>query len=300
VNDFARLIESSGLPSWGQVKRNGREMLRSGVRSFSENDLLTYASAIAFQVVFALIPLALTALALLAFLDLQEVWRSDLAPRVRDAVEADAFTVIDRTVEQIIGQKQILWLTLGAVFALWRVSAAVRTTIPPLNLVFGIEEDRPWRRRFLVSLALALAIGPLVIGSALLIQLGPRLLRSLDLPDGVEVVLYVARWGVALALLALALWALLRYAPAESQSFAWAGLGSAFVLGSWLVTSVAFGFYATRIANYGSLFGNLAWVIVFIAYIYVSSAALLFGIQLDVCVRERVERAEASLGRRAA
>lgn len=38
------------------------------LRSYAENNLLTYASAISFQVFFALIPLGLFALALLGFL----------------------------------------------------------------------------------------------------------------------------------------------------------------------------------------------------------------------------------------
>lgn len=283
-----RLLESAGLSTWGEVRRNGRRMLSTGARSFAEHDLMSYASAVSFQVAFALIPLVLTGLALLGFLGLAEVWRSDLAPRVREAVEPDTFSVIDRGADQILGEKRGVWLTFGIVFALWQISGAVRATMTPLNLVYGSDEDRAWWHRFLVSLGLALAIGPLVVGAALLVQLGPRLLRSLTLPAAFELVLYVARWGVAVAFLIVAVWLLIRYATARPQPFPWAGLGSVFVVGAWIVASVAFGLYATRIADYQSVFGSLASIIVLLTYIYISSLALLFGIQLDACVRERV------------
>lgn len=290
---------SSGLSTWREVRRNGRKMLASGTKSFLDNDLMSYASAVSFQVAFAVLPLVMTGLALLAFLGLAEVWDADLAPRVQDAVQEDAFSVIDRTAEQILGEKRGTWLTFGVVFALWQISGAIRATMSPLNLVYGSEEERPWWQRFLVSLALALAIGPLVAGAALIVQLGPRLLGAADLPRAVEIVLYVARWGLAVAFLLVAVWLLIRYATGRPQPFAWAGLGSIFVVVAWLVASAGFGLYASRIADYGSIFGSLATVIVLLTYIYISSISLLFGVQLDACVRERARDAEDGEGRRA-
>jgi hypothetical protein len=56
-----------------------RRTVETLVRGYVENDLLTYASAISFRVVFALIPLGLFALGVLGFLQLDEVWRRDIA-----------------------------------------------------------------------------------------------------------------------------------------------------------------------------------------------------------------------------
>jgi membrane protein len=292
VGAFDRITQGSGFSSWAHIRRDGRDVFRSGARTFVQSDLLSYASAISFQIVYAAIPLILTGVALLAFLGLEEVWRADLAPRVREGVRGDAYSVINRAVEQVLGEKRLLWLTFGAAFALWQISGAVRATMSPLNVVFGLKDERSTRRRFLVSLALALEIAVLVISASFVIQLGPRALGALDLPVALEVFLAVARWGLAVALLSLAVWLLLRYAPAKPQSFAWAGVGSVFVVGSWLLASLGFGFYATRIADYGSVFGTLASVLVALTYVYVSSTALLFGIQLDACVRELVRKEE--------
>lgn len=279
-----------GLSDWRDLPRSGRRMFATGARSFAGNDLLSYASTIAFQVLLALIPLTLTAVALLGFLDLEEIWESDIAPAVEERVQEDAFSVIDRTADEILGAKRGLWLTLGAAFALWQVSGAVRATMTPLNRIYGAEEDRSWWRRFLVSFALALVIGPLVVAAALLIQSGPRLVGALDLPAALALVAHVARWGLALVLLAAAVWVLIRFATAKPQSLAWAGIGTVFVVGAWLLASLGFGLYATYVADYGSVFGGLATIYVLLTYLYLSSLALLFGIQLDACVREEASR----------
>ena len=264
-------------------------MFATGVRSFADHNLIAYASTVAFQVLLALIPLALTAVALLGFLDLEEIWESDIAPVVQERVQDDAFSVIDRTADEILGEQRGYWLTLGAALALWQVSGAVRATMTPLNLIYGAEEERSWWRRLRVSLGLALAIGPLVVGAALLIQAGPRLVRSLDLPAGLAVIANVARWGVALALLATAVWLLIKFAPANPQPLAWAGVGTVFVVASWVVASLGFGLWVAFVADYGSVFAGLATVYVLLTYLYLSSLALLFGIQLDECVRTEVE-----------
>ena len=279
---------AAGLSSWGAVRRNGRDVLRAGATSFLDHHLLIYASALAFQVLFALIPLALATLALLALVDLSEVWSSQIAPAVKERVQRDAFSVVDRTVQQIFGEKRLSWLTFGLVLALWQVSVAVWTTMPALNAMYGTEENRSWRRQFLVSLGLALAIAPPIVAAAIVTQLGPGLDGVIAGGDLVDAVVLIARWPVAVALLTFAVWLLIRYAPASPQPLAWAGVGAAFVVVSWILASLGFGFYLGTIASYQSVFGSLASAIVLMTYLYLSSLALFFGVQLDACLREYV------------
>src|ERR671928_1972538 len=103
-----------------------REAWREILRGFHENDLLTYASAISFQVFFALIPLALLGLGLLGVFGLTDVWTSDVAPKLKANASPAAFTVVDQTVRQVLEQKQLFWATLGAAIAVWEVSGAMR------------------------------------------------------------------------------------------------------------------------------------------------------------------------------
>ena len=56
---------------------------------------------------------------------------------------------------------------------------------------------------------------------------------------------------------------------------------------SWVVTSIAFGLYATYVASYTSVFGHLASIFVLLLYIWLSANSFLVGIQVDAEVRER-------------
>src|SRR3954469_1209019 len=103
------------------------------IRAFADNDLLTYASAISFRVLFAVVPLTLLGLGLLGAFGLTEVWGSDVAPQVRHEVSPAGFQVIDDTVRKVLAEKQFFWVTAGAVIAIWEVSGAMRALMTVLS-----------------------------------------------------------------------------------------------------------------------------------------------------------------------
>ena len=79
-------------------------------------------------------------------------------------------------------------------------------------------------------------------------------------------------------------------APVDHQPLRWVTFGSVVVVAAWAVTSAVLGWYLTAIADYGSIFGALATVVIVLSYLYFASAAFLTGAQLDALVRHRVSR----------
>jgi membrane protein len=79
------------------------------------------------------------------------------------------------------------------------------------------------------------------------------------------------------------------YGTATRQTLPWVSFGTGVVMAAWVAMSILFGFYATYVASYGSVFGHLATFFVLLLYVYASSIAFLVGIQVDACVRERAK-----------
>lgn len=265
-----------------------RQLLAALVERYQEHDVLTYASAISFQTFFALIPLALFALGLLGSLHLQEVWQRDIAPEVRTGFSPAAFGVIDGTVRQVLERRQLVWATLGALIAVWKVSAAVRGVMGILNRVYGAAEHRRFLRRFAVSIALSIAVSVLVLSAVAVVQLGPLMAQALlGRSAAVAVAAFLARWLAAIALLLVAVGLLVRFAPDTTRPWRWVTFGAVVSVGGWIGMSLIFAFYLTHIANYASLFGNLATVIVVLEYLYLSVIAFLTGVLIDGLTRQR-------------
>jgi len=262
-----------------------RAVVRKVIRGMEEQDLLTYASAIAFQTLTSLIPLALLTLSVMGFLDLGDVWTKDLGPQVKEQVSANVFAVIDDVARHTLGSKQGWWLTAGLVFTLWQTSGVARAIMGALSRVYGDGEDRPFVRRYLISFALGLAVAVCVLGALTIVRFGGAILGLEDVGWAGKAVLIVVEWSAALALLTTAVWLLLRFAPAHPGPHRWISFGSALCVIAWVGTSAVFGFYVTDVADYGSVFGSLATVFLLMTYLYISACAFLIGAEVDAIVR---------------
>jgi membrane protein len=257
----------------GYVRRRPLRVVSEIWHGVHEHDLLTYGSAIAFQVLTGLIPLLMFALALLGFLHLQDAWHHDLAPQVRHNVSPELYALVNKIVLAAMGSKKVFWLTGGVLITLWELSGAVRAIMDALTRIYGGPDERSKVRRYVVSFTLALASGVGVLLAFAVARFGPSVVH-----DGVASVL---RWPVAFAVLLTVVWLLVRFAPAKPPGHGWISFGSLACVTAWLGTSLAFGLYVNYVADYGSIFSSLAALFLLLTYLYLSACAFLAGALLD-------------------
>src|SRR4051794_5459376 len=92
-------------------------------------------------------------------------------------------------------------------------------------------------------------------------------------PD--SLVLEIIRWPVGFVLLTTVVWLLMHDAPARAIPARWASFGSVLCVAAWLGVSGAFGFYVSKVVDYGSTFSTLALAFVTAIYLYLSAVAFL-------------------------
>ena len=265
-----------GLPT---TTRELRTTAGEVVDGFAEHHLLTYASAIAYQVISALIPFALFALALAGILNLESLWTDHLRPDLLTSTSPEVFAVLDKTVGQILQHKQVFWVTFGLLVILWELGGAVRATMEAMDDIYRVRKQRTRRDKYVRSTALAGAVGGLWLLTMVVLLAGRTVLGG---PAGALV-----RYVVAAALLTLATGLTLRFAPARRQPVRWVGAGSVVIVGGWLVVVGGYIVYATGIASYGSVFGSLAAAFVLLVAVYLSAVVFLTGVLIDAAARRR-------------
>jgi uncharacterized BrkB/YihY/UPF0761 family membrane protein len=144
-----------------------RELRNALLDGFKQHDLLTYSSAISFQILTAIVPFAMSVLALAGLLHLNDVWRTHVSPEIRAHVSTAVYSVITSAVNKAFTGRQLLWATVGGGLALWQVSGAVRAVMGAFARIYGAATERPFLRRYLISFALSIATGACFIASAL-------------------------------------------------------------------------------------------------------------------------------------
>jgi membrane protein len=267
-----------------QIKARARELCRAILDGFKQHDLLTYSSAISFQIITAVVPFLMFVLALAGLLHLNSVWLKHVAPEIRTHVSTAVFSVIASAVNKAFSSRALLWATVGGGLALWQVSGAVRAVMGAFDQIYGATSERPFIRRYLISFALSIATGACFVLAAVCLVLAPFFAAR---HPGLawDVLAFLARWVLGLGFLSLAVGLLVHVAPATPQPLPWVSLGTVIVIVWWVIVSVSFYFYLRGLASYNSVFGSLASVIVVIAYLYISTTAFLFGAQLDAIIR---------------
>ena len=254
------------------------------VERFREHELLLRASAIAFQVLTAVVPFALFVTGAAGFLGLREVYSDDLAPKIQETVSAPAFSLINETLTEVLGGQHTFWATAGLALAIWQLSGAVRTVGASLDDVYGHEDERPWKERMVRSLWMA-ALVIACIGGALLSTIAVPLLYG-DVGWLLGALLFVVRYVAAAALLMLAVGLVVHHAPSEKRPVSWVSRGALLCTVAWIAVSTAFGAYITAIASFGSIYGIFVSIVVLLAWCYFSSLAFVAGIAIDAERRE--------------
>ena len=264
------------------MKTRLKRFVKLWVDLFDRHLLLDHASAIAFNVLKALVPLTLLGLAVLGAAGGRKVWRQTLFPRVEQHLQPATAHAIDAGAQRIFSTDSTGLIVFAALMVVWYVSGSVRAAMGSINEIYEAEESRSWKVRYPLSFGIAVAIAFCLVGSLLVVTVGPALARH-----GVAgVAVSIGRWLVAIALLALALAVLVRYAPATRRAKKWASAGSLLVIVAWIGATLLFELFVTHVANFKTAVGSLTVFLVLIGYVYTSSIIFLVGVELDELLRE--------------
>jgi membrane protein len=263
----------------GTRARRLRGTVAEIAEAFAEHNLLTYASAIAFQGLVALVPLTLLWLGILGAIGHKQVWTQHVAPAIEKRLTKPVFHGIDDTVLRILDHGTAGLIAVSTLLSLWYLTAAMRPVIEALNQIHDVEDERLWWNRLGVAVGLGAAAGVGLFGAALVVIGGPR-----GVPLG------VLRWAGAILLLAMVLTLVVRFAPAQRPRTSWATLGAALVVASWIVASLLFRLWVSYVANFKTPVGTLTTLLVLTSYLFVTVTVFLAGVQFDELLRKQRSR----------
>src|SRR5256714_7365429 len=172
-------------------RREARKLANELKDAVARHRLLTFASAVSFRALVALVPLTLLGLGVLGALGQASVWKNSIAPTIRHHVTAPVFHGIDFSVQRIFASDKGSLITLATALVLWHMTAAVATVMETLNEIHDVKDERPWWRKLLVALGLAGAIVVCLVAAVLVVTVAPKIGSG-----AAHFVLGIGRWLV--------------------------------------------------------------------------------------------------------
>ena len=220
----------------------------------------------------------------------------DVVERVGRVIPAQAAQLLERSLlrsSESTGSSVVMTV-VGFALALWTTTSAATTLMVGLTRAYDRDDERGFVRKRLVAFAI---VGALVVAAALVVSLlvmGPYLERwigsSLDAERATAWAWWTAQWPILMGGL-LFVFAVVLYVGPDAEQRAWKlvtpGAVAAVVL--WLLVSGGFALYVAHFGSYEKTWGTLSAVVVTLVWLWATSAALLFGAELNAEVRRVVD-----------
>jgi membrane protein len=163
-----------------------------------------------------------------------------------------------------------------------------------------VDEWGFWQRRLRALLLVLIVLVPLSLATLVLV-FGHQFEMWMIDNSGHELRHFVlfcwrmARWAIAVITSISVLGALYHYGTQRKEHWAWVGHGALAATLVWFPSTLAFGWYVTRIADYSMFYGPFGAGIATLIWLYITSFSALLGAELNgVLFRERQEMASAS------
>ena len=274
-----------------------RRLVEDTITRFRAADGFSHSRALAFQFTLTLLPALIAVVGLAAALDQDDFTNvvkatiDSIAPGAVGDLLTDALRQGSTAASRDSGETA---LTGGFIAAVLAGTTAMAQIERGANRIYGVERDRPFVRKYLTALALALTAGTLGLLSFVVLVGGAAIRDAVGWSDGFDSFWAIARWPLGVLLVGTSVSLLFEWSPRRRQPEAsWLAFGASLSVLLWLVFMGVLAIYVGATESFGATYGPLAGTIGILLWTFLTSIALFFGLafaaQLEA-VRAGVDR----------
>jgi membrane protein len=261
---------------------------RDAFSHFNAADGWAIASHIALSTLMALFPFLIVVTALAGFFGSKEL--ADQAAQILlDAWPKVVSEPIALEIHSVLTTTRGDALTVGVAFAIYFASSGIESLRIGLNRAYKMSDKRPWWLLRLESIGYVLVSAVAILVSAFLVVLAPLIFaktaRYMPWIDPYSWAATFTRYGVASAVLIVALILVHLWLPAGRRSLFDIFPGIVATLALWLAGGALFGRYLAEFAfTYVTMYAGLASAMIALVFLYVTASIFIYGGELNAAI----------------
>ena len=267
------------------------KVLRRAVADSLEDGVPMFAQALAYSLFLAIPASLLVVLGVFSlFADASSI--ESLIDRARTVMPDQAADLLRDSLRRTANSTSsgIVMTVVGLALAIWTTTSAAATLMNGLTITYDRRESRKFVRQRVVAFVIVLALvlsGALVIG---LLILGPHLEHwigdAVGLPSLTAWLWWSVQWPILIAGLLFSFAIVLYFGPdVEQRNWKLITPGAVAAVLIWLAASGGLACYTAHFGSYEKTWGTLSAVVVTLLWLWLTSAALLFGAEINAEVR---------------
>lgn len=254
------------------------------------HDCLNVAQSAAYSAIFSLFPALIVAAAFVGFLPYTAPLRFQLALFFNRILPADVTPILQSYfVTTHHTPTSVRAIIIGILVSVTGASSVIATFMEGFRRAHGLPDDcwTFWQRRARAYALVPLSLIPLAIASLLVVfghiivtaWMSMHLLPAARTP--IYIIALIVRWTIAftgsIGVIAL----IYHMGTPMRQSWKRTIPGAILATAMWFLTTLAFGWYVTRFANYSQVYGSLGAGIALLFWLYIISLSVLCGAEFN-------------------
>ncbi|MDX9811528.1 MAG: YihY/virulence factor BrkB family protein [Bacteroidales bacterium] len=266
------------------------DVFRFVIKGFRKGVLVTRASAIAFNLLMALLPATIFIFTLIPFVPISN-FQEEFITLFESILPANAYNLLENTIIDIVTNKSGGLLLIMFFTTIIFSTNGIHAVIHAFVVTSHSFKSRSWINQRKVAVLLLLIVIIMISMAAFLVIFGKTAVNTLVTHDLIErnieiYVLITLKWVLVILLLFVAISSLYYLAPAKRRDFRFISPGSTLATILFIFTSLGFSAYVNNFGQYNRLYGWIGSLMVILVWLYLNSIALLIGFELNVSIRE--------------
>jgi membrane protein len=276
-------------------------ILKRTAVAFYDDQMTQHAAALTYYALMSLFPAALLAISLLGLVGEYPETYNAIIGYLKKVAPDSAVVPLDSSLRTALQHKGTAATTLviSIFLAFYGTTGVLEASRRAMNVIFRVKHGRRFLTRKAIDVAVSIVLMLMFLTTMVLIFVGGHfaddLLGYVGIGGDGAKIWSLVRWPLAVGVAMLGFAGIYYIIPdVRHHSFKFALPGAVVAVLLWLIASLAFSTYISRVADVGALYGAFAGAIVLVAWLWLSSVALLFGAELNAEI-ERQKQLEAGI-----
>lgn len=255
------------------------ELLRIYITGIIKGAFNYKAGSIAFSFFMALFPFALFLLNLIPYIPIDNFQESFLS-FVEENVPPDTYGAIESILLDIMNNSYRSLLSTGVIMSIIFMANGVNAIIGGFESSIHLTVSRNFFRQYFIAMALSVLLSVMLVLSVAVYLTVEVLMHFSDS----RLLADLGRNLFVVIVMLLTVSTLYKFGTKETKHLSFISYGSVFTTILMSLTSVGFGIYVSRFAQYNELYGSIGTLLVIMIYIWINCMILLLGFELNAAI----------------
>ncbi len=252
-------------------------------RKFSIGEINSKAAEMSFFLLLSLFPFVMFTISSIVYIPILHL--NKYISFFENLMPESAFMIVLTIMNSAIDNKSKSLVIVSFFLTIWSSSRAVRAIIKGANRSYKVEETRSYIKVTIIGLLFTICILLLIFSSMIFLVFGERIGYFIFAFIGLDNIFIkiwnVCRYIIGILTIVIILMSLYKYTPNKNIRLKDTIPGAVIATIGWIIVSLAYSYYSNYYANYEIIYGSIGGIIVLITWIYLSSWAILIGVEVN-------------------